>query len=309
MWVKLTDLNDRPCLGVRFTWDDVADRDSGNYNFSRQEDVKDPEFGNWGSEFRFDLTARNVCDPAVNGGVDVYYTPWSDGEYEQVTVQDGVVSWMWSEPVYYWGFGGNDAEEDTFDPEPYAADYIYVLVDDDNEGTEDGGITDVVTLADNLNRLIQAKADIKSAIENKGVEVGDITLDGYAEKIGEIVSATVNVAALGIKLAHSTFQTLPAFLDFNEVTDMRNMFYACRNLKKLDLTPWDLSSVTDMSRMWLGCNALTEIRMSGDISNAKCDEMFDSLMAQSGTFYYDSNYDYSKIIEQLPSNWTAVPLE
>lgn len=31
-----------------------------------------------------------------------------------------------------------------------------------------------------------SKADIKSAIENKGVTVGDGTIDTYAEKIGEI---------------------------------------------------------------------------------------------------------------------------
>lgn len=167
------------------------------------------------------------------------------------------------------------------------------------------------TVAENLNRIIQAKADIKTAIENKGVIVGDITLDGYAAKIGEITggAAPISVAATGIKLANSTFTSLPNLFDFNGVTDMRNMFNGCRNLKKLDLTPWDLSSVTDMSRMWSSCDALKEIRMSGDISNAKCDDMFGVIYSQSGTFYYDSNYDYSKIIEQLPSNWTAVPLE
>ena len=39
----------------------------------------------------------------------------------------------------------------------------------------------------NINRIEQAKADIKEAIISKGVEVADdVRIDGYAEKIGEI---------------------------------------------------------------------------------------------------------------------------
>ena len=29
----------------------------------------------------------------------------------------------------------------------------------------------------------------------------------------------------------------------------------------------------------------------------------------TGTLYYDSRYDYSKIINALPSTWTAVPYD
>lgn len=42
-------------------------------------------------------------------------------------------------------------------------------------------------IQDNINRINQAKADIKEAIIAKGVEVSDdVKIDGYAEKIGEI---------------------------------------------------------------------------------------------------------------------------
>jgi surface protein len=169
------------------------------------------------------------------------------------------------------------------------------------------------TVAENLNRIIQAKADIKTAIENKGVMVGDIAIDGYAAKIGEITggAAPISIAATGIKLGNSVFETLPDGIDFNGVTDMKSMFYNCKYLKKLDLTPWDLSSVTNMESAFMGCVNLTELKMSGDVSNvSNVNEMFFSYSSfKAGTFYYDSNYDYSKIIEQLPSNWTAVPLE
>lgn len=45
----------------------------------------------------------------------------------------------------------------------------------------------MTTIQENINRITQAKADIKEAIIAKGVEVADdVRIDGYAEKIGEI---------------------------------------------------------------------------------------------------------------------------
>lgn len=45
----------------------------------------------------------------------------------------------------------------------------------------------MATIQDNINRIKQAKADIKEAIIAKGVEMADdVRIDGYAEKIGEI---------------------------------------------------------------------------------------------------------------------------
>jgi hypothetical protein len=43
-----------------------------------------------------------------------------------------------------------------------------------------------MSIATEIQRLQTAKVDIKTAIENKGVEVGNGTIDTYAEKIGEI---------------------------------------------------------------------------------------------------------------------------
>lgn len=44
-----------------------------------------------------------------------------------------------------------------------------------------------MTITENINRIKQAKEDIKEAIIAKGVEVADdVRIDGYAEKIGEI---------------------------------------------------------------------------------------------------------------------------
>ena len=46
-----------------------------------------------------------------------------------------------------------------------------------------------MSIATEIQRLQSAKADIKSAIENKGVTVGDGTIDTYAKFIDEIVSS------------------------------------------------------------------------------------------------------------------------
>ena len=43
-----------------------------------------------------------------------------------------------------------------------------------------------MSIATEITRIKTAKADIKSAIEEKGVEVGNGTIDTYADKIGEI---------------------------------------------------------------------------------------------------------------------------
>ena len=41
-------------------------------------------------------------------------------------------------------------------------------------------------LIDNLNLIVSIKSDIKSAIENKGVDMTGVSFPGYASKIGEI---------------------------------------------------------------------------------------------------------------------------
>ena len=46
-----------------------------------------------------------------------------------------------------------------------------------------------MSIVTEIQRLQSAKINIKTAIENKGVTVGDGTIDTYAEKIGEIVGA------------------------------------------------------------------------------------------------------------------------
>lgn len=60
-----------------------------------------------------------------------------------------------------------------------------------------------MSIANEIQRLQSAKADIKSAIEEKGVTVGNGTIDTYAEKISQISSggggAEINMGTCTVK--------------------------------------------------------------------------------------------------------------
>ena len=95
--------------------------------------------------------------------------------------------------------------------------------------------------------------------------------------------------------------------DTSNVISCNQMFYHCYDLASLDLSNWDTSKVTDMSYMFSSCSGLTEVRMGGNPSSlTKVNDMFYGINT-TGTFYYNSVYDYSKIIAELPSTWTAIP--
>lgn len=79
------------------------------------------------------------------------------------------------------------------------------------------------------------------------------------------------------------------------------------NLKELDFGKCDFSSITDMSYMFNHCHSLKTIRMSGPLNeNVNVNNMFYDVL-ENGEFYYDSRYDYSRVISELPSTWVAIP--
>lgn len=77
-----------------------------------------------------------------------------------------------------------------------------------------------------------------------------------------IKTVNVNVIAKaklqnGLKLGESSFDTVPDYLDFSQVTDWSHMFYECGNLKTIPL--FDMSKVKDLSYTFRGCLALITI--------------------------------------------------
>lgn len=118
------------------------------------------------------------------------------------------------------------------------------------------------TIAEEIQRLKEAKSSIKTSIENKGVTVSETaTLDAYPALIDSIDSIasnpTIRVRDYGIRFAYSTFSKVPDWADFEGATDMPYMFYMCTNITTIPQI--DTSSAINMSRMFQGCKRLTTI--------------------------------------------------
>ena len=97
--------------------------------------------------------------------------------------------------------------------------------------------------------------------------------------------------------------------DTSNVTNMEYMFYGCSGFASLDLSNFDTSNVTNMSSMFGACTNLTSVTMVNSVSKiTNANGMFYSVTT-TGIFYYNGDYDYSKIIAKLPSKWTAVPID
>ncbi len=170
-----------------------------------------------------------------------------------------------------------------------------------------------MTVAEKLNYLRGTKNEIKEAIKEKGVSVGDTdSFKSYANKIGQLEKVsnclTENTIDDMEKIFKKMFKVLPkdvcSFLNTNtatatnmwnmfcecvnlteldlrgldtsNVTNMNAMFYNCISLRKLDLSNFNTSNVTDMGYMFKSCSNLTELNLSDfDTSNAtNMTEMF-----------------------------------
>lgn len=127
------------------------------------------------------------------------------------------------------------------------------------------------TIADKLQDLIEAKADMKAALQEKGVTPTG-GLSTYADAISQINTGSGKLyLPLGTKFAYTTFET---YRDYNassgysctvqdainllnpEETDMSYMFYRSSiptNYGEPFITNFDTSKVTDMSYMFRLC--------------------------------------------------------
>ena len=120
-----------------------------------------------------------------------------------------------------------------------------------------------MTIADQINRLSNAKANIKQAIENKGVTVDDSALlDEYPALIDSIEigggnsyyeelynQRTKDGTTMAGMFAYCTAPALDLRkLDNSNVTNMNKMFYYCSSSVNID--GWNTSKVTNMSYMF-----------------------------------------------------------
>ena len=98
--------------------------------------------------------------------------------------------------------------------------------------------------------------------------------------------------------------TIPQ-MDTSNVTNMSYMFSGC---KKLEYPPTlNVSNLIKMDYVFDECYELKEVRFVGDPSKLESFLYPFSGVNTEGVMYYDSRYDYSGIINTLPSGWVAVP--
>ena len=110
-----------------------------------------------------------------------------------------------------------------------------------------------MSIADKLNELVDCKNDIKSAIEERGIEL-EGGLSTYADKIRAIKGEWVPDD--GLTFAYSTCKYFPTF-DTRNLTDMDGMFKSC---SEMNVAPeLETGHITSMNGTFLYCNELTTI--------------------------------------------------
>ena len=131
-----------------------------------------------------------------------------------------------------------------------------------------------MSISDQITRLNNAKAAIKQAISNKGVEVSDeAKLDEYPALIDSIevgggadeffnlrTDNGTNFSSLFYSYTGSELDL--SNWDTSNVADMNNMFAYCNGLTSLDLSNWDTSNVFDMNNMFAYCFQLKSLNLS-----------------------------------------------
>lgn len=165
----------------------------------------------------------------------------------------------------------------------------------------------MATIAENLQTIIDIKDNIKTAIENKGVDMSNTPFSEYSTKIDKITTgggtgSGLDFSLIGYddKLSKETNDKLNESLtyskqlydewdssrnstsslysndkqliyapniDTSNVTDMTSMFKGCSSLTTIPLL--DTSNVTDMREMFNGCKSLTTIPLldTSDVTN------------------------------------------
>ena len=95
-------------------------------------------------------------------------------------------------------------------------------------------------------------------------------------------------------------------LNTDNVTTMKAMLSGLPKITNFDLSSFNLLNVTNFDNMFDGSTALTEVKMMSDINTELSTVNMFININTTGVFYYNINYNYSRIIASLPSTWTAI---
>ena len=158
------------------------------------------------------------------------------------------------------------------------------------------------TTAQKLNKILETKEAIRTAINNKGGAL--TTTDTFASypsaidslpsggggSLKTLLDATKSTYYLFYQYSGNNIDELISYSDTSSVTNMANMFDNCRNLTTIPQL--DTSSATNMANMFFNCRNLTTI----DITHM-------NITSTSNSSYFAFNcYSLTKlIIRNMPT--------
>ena len=136
-----------------------------------------------------------------------------------------------------------------------------------------------MALMENVKRIKEAKAALKTAIKDKGVSVpDDALLSEYpalvekidvADELAPIYEAVFDVRTKGMTNFSNLFEgykgedlTGVRKLDTSKVKNFNGTFSKCSEITELDLSAWDMSSAEDVSWMFYNTYKLTKLNIS-----------------------------------------------
>ena len=161
------------------------------------------------------------------------------------------------------------------------------------------------TTAQKLNKILETKEAIRTAINNKGGTL--TTTDTFASypsaidslpsggggSLKTLLDATKSCYYLFYQYSGNNIDGLISYSDTSSVTKMANMFDNCRNLTTIPQL--DTSSVTNMGNMFFNCRNLTTI----DITHM-------NITSTSDSSYFAFNcYSLTKLIIR---NMSTIPV-
>ena len=170
----------------------------------------------------------------------------------------------------------------------------------------------VKSIAENIKKLINLKANIKKAIELKNVMVNEsTTFEQYADKIAEIEEGDIfseNYKTYKLLLHNTYTDASSLFLqkdaltnldlsdwDTKNITNMNAMFHGCDNLTSIEgLNNFNTSNVTNMNHMFYKCSSLTSLDLSS-FDTSKVTDMAYMFYYYNGTTLDLSNFDTSNV--------------
>lgn len=177
----------------------------------------------------------------------------------------------------------------------------------------------MATISENLQTIINIKADIKTAIENKGVTVGDASFSEYAGKIDSIEAggsgSDIITLPNNFKIAYSGYNyssdwSWPANIKFPQQHDWNHAFAYVKhvtNLPAISTTrPTDIFTRTDFSYMFYNASFIPsynkEFFDSLDYSNVDTTSyMFYNASIMLDDLYIDS--PFLTAMDRMFQNW------